>query len=424
MAFTLFEAAKLSRNPLTRGVFLGVAVSNELFTRMQFVPKSGSGWTYAREKALPTVEFVDPSNPTTTESSATFDDVTVPMRLIDSDVDVLNTTLNQNDPNGDPRAIQLELKLKALGLKLADRMFGGGYVTSATFDRPAASPALALAFVSASAHTDSFRFGPGDIKYVNTGTFWSYRAPGDRIFGPQVAVAANGTVTLVSDNPNKKITLTITVASATADGITSVNFATTTHEIDGLPKLVPSSQTITSAGTNGDALSFDVLDDLLYNKVKIRDNLAFFMNGKLKKKFMALARSASGGLMPDQLKLPALGMNGQPSEVLVPHYNGIPIFQVDDIPSAESKGSGSTLSSVYLASLQPEKGLFFGVQQNETMEALAHLTPYDALIGGVKMYTIGQLEGKAASRTRVEWYGALALGSELAAARASEIVTA
>jgi hypothetical protein len=112
LAFTLYEAAKIARNPLTRGVFLGIAVTNELFSRMQFVPKTGSAWTYAREKALPTIEFVDPANPVTVESSATFDDVTVPMRLIETDVDVLNTVLNQTDPNGDPRAIQLKQKLR------------------------------------------------------------------------------------------------------------------------------------------------------------------------------------------------------------------------------------------------------------------------------------------------------------------------
>lgn len=425
MAFTLYEAAKISRNPLTRGVFLGIAVQNELFSKMPFVPKSGAAWTYPREKALPSIEFVDPSNPTTTESSATFDDVTVPMRLIETDVDVLNTTLNQNDPNGDPRIVQLKLKLKALGLKLQDRMFGGGYVTSATFDRPGASPAAALTFVSASAHTDSFRFGPGDIKYVNAGTLWSYRAPGDRTFGTPVAVASNTSgVVLSSDNPNKKITVNIAVSSATADGVTQVNFVTTTHEFDGVPKLCPASQTVFSGGANGDALSFDVMDQMLFEKIKEKDNLAFFCNGKLKRKFMALARSASGGMMPDQLKIPVLGMNGSPSEILVPHYNGIPIFQVDDIPFNEAKGTGSTLSSMYLASLTPEKGLYFGVQQQGELQALADLTPYQALIGGVKMYDIGQLEGKAAFRTRVEWYGSLAVGSELAISRAAELVTA
>jgi hypothetical protein len=137
---------------------------------------------------------------------------------------------------------------------------------------------------------------------------------------------------------------------------------------------------------------------------------------------MALARSAAGGMMPEQLAIPVLGMNGQPSQILVPHYNGYPIFQVDDVPSNEAKGASTNLSSLYIASLAAEQGLYFGVQQ-ESEQALANLTPFDALIGGVKMYDIGQLEAKAAFRTRLEWYGSLALGTEYAIARASEIKT-
>lgn len=422
MAFSLYDAAKISRNPLTRGVFLGVAVSNELFARLAFVPKAGDAWGYDREKALPSIEFVDPANPTTAESSATFDKVTATMRLIDSDIDVLNSTLNMTDPNGDPWAMQMQLKLKALGMKLADKLFTGVYVTSATF---AGSAALAaLAFVAASAHTDSSRNQGGTIRYTHAGTLWAYRAPGDRAFGPDVAVSSNSTGTvLVSDNPNKTITLAITVASATANGEINVYFSSTTNEYDSVAKLCAPSQVIPSTNTNGDPLSLDVLDDLLYNKIKIKTDLAYFMNGKLKKKFMALARSASGGLMPDQLKLPVLGMDGREAAINVPHYNGIPIFQVDDIPSTEAKGSASTLSSVYLASLTPEQGLYYGVQQAQTIEALSHMSPYDAQIGGVRLYDIGQLEGKAAARKRVEWMGCPALGSQYALARASELIT-
>lgn len=423
MAFSLYEAAKISRNPLTRGVFLGVAVANELFSRLQFVPKAGDAWSYDREKALPSIEFVDPSNPTTTESSATFDKVTATMRTISSDIDVLNSTLNMTDPNGDPWAQQMQLKLKALGMKLADKLFTGSFVASATFAGSAAQ--AALAFVAASAHTDSSRNQGGTIKYVNSGTFWSYRAPGDRTFGPAVAVAANSTGTvLVSDNPNKTITLAITVASATADGEINVYFVSTSNEYDSVSKLCAPSQVIPSVGTAGDALSLDVLDDLLYNKIKVKTDLAYFMNGKLKKKFMALARSASGGLTPDQLKMPVLGMDGQPAVINVPHYNGIPIFQVDDIPSTEVKGgSGATLSSVYLSSLTPEQGLYYGVQQANTIEALAQMNPFDAQIAGVRLWDVGQLEGKAASRKRVDWMGCPALGSQYALARASELIT-
>jgi hypothetical protein len=422
MAFSLYEGAKISRNPLTRGILLGLATTNELFAKLQFMPKVGDSWSYDREKALPTVEFVDPTSFTSTESSATFDKVTVPMRLIDSVVDVMNTTRNQTDPNGDPKALQISLKLKALGQSLQTKVVTGSFVTSFTVSNATVTPGLAVDAAVPGAHADSTRYGDGALKYTHTGTFWQYRAPGDRTYGPQVACAADGSYTLVSDNPNKKVLVTLDVSDATADGECLIRFASTTNEFDGLPKMIPTSQTVASTGASGDALSLDVLDQLLYEKIKVRSDLVYLMNGKLKRKFMALARTAAGGMTPEQISLPILGMNGQPAEMRVPQYNGIPILQVDDIPSTETK-TVSTLSSVYLVSLTPEIGFYAGVQQ-QGMQALADLDPYQARIGGVKMYDIGQRETTGADRTRIEWFGAFALGSELAAARASELVTA
>jgi hypothetical protein len=423
MAFSLYEAAKISRNPLTRGVLLGIATTNELFSRIQFVPTIGNAWSYDREKSLGTVEFIDPNTGTSTESSATFDKVTVPLRMIESVVDVANASRNMVDPNGDPKALQIALKLKKLGMTMQTKMFTGSFTTGFTVSGAAASPGLAVDAAVPSAYTDSTIFGPGNLKYTHTGTFWQYRAPGDRTYGPQVACATDGSYTLYSDNPNKFVTVTLDVSDATADGEINITFSSTTNEFDGLTKMVTSGQTVSSSGANGDALSFDVLDQLLYEKVKVRSDLVYCMNGKLKRKFMALARSAAGGMTPEQISLPILGMNGQPAEMRVPQYNGIPILQVDDIPSTESKGSGSTLSSVYLTSLTPQLG-FYAACQQQGGAALADLDPYKARIMGVKMYDIGQRETAPQDRTRIEWFGAFALGSELAAARASELVTA
>jgi hypothetical protein len=345
------------------------------------------------------------------------------MRLIDSVVDIMNTTNNQTDPNGDPKALQIKLKLKTLGRTMQTKMFTGAYVTSFSVSNAAVTPGLAVDAAVPSAHADSVRYGDGALKYTHTGTFWQYRAPGDRTYGPQVAAASDGTYTFVSDNPNKTVAVTLDVSDATADGECLIRFASTTNEFDSVNKMITTAQTVASSGTNGDALSFEVMDRLIYEKVKIQSDLVFCMNGALKRKFMALARSSSGGMTPEQISLEILGMNGSTQQMRVPHYNGIPILQVDDIPSTEVKAGGSTLSSIYLLSLTPEVGFYAGVQQ-QSMQALAELTPYQARIGGVKMYDIGQRETVGAERTRIDWFGAFALGSELAAARASEIVTA
>lgn len=422
MALNLYEAARVSRNPFTKGVMLGIATTNEVMSVFPWVPTSGSAISYTREGTLADVEFVSHTHTSLTESTSTFDRVTAPMRLIDSDMDVYNYTENQNDPNGDPKALQIEMKLKALGRKLQMKMITGGWGTGFVVSGAGASPGAAVSAVTQGPHLDSNQFGPGALKYTNSNTSWQFRAPGDRTFGPAVVATTNGAYTLFSDNPNKFIVVTLTVAGATADGECSINFTSSTHEPDGLLKLIPPSQVILSTGANGDALSFDVLDQLLYEKVKIKDNLVFLMNAKLKRKFMGLIRSAAGGLKGEDFAIPTLGMDGSMREQRVPAYNGVPILQIDDVPSNEAKGGASNLSSVFLVSLQPSVG-FWGAVQDRGITINADLSPYSTRVMGVQLYDVGQLENKAANRTRVEWMGGFALGSTLAAARAAEIST-
>lgn len=423
MALNLYEAARISRNPYARGVLLSVATDNEVMARLPWKVEAGSAFSYSREGTLADVEFVSPTHTSLIESTTTFDRVTVPLRLIDSDFDVYNYTANQTDPNGDPWQIQLAKKLKALGRKLQQKMITGGWGTGFLVSGAGASPGAAVTAVTQGPLLDSPLLGPGALKYTQSGTSWQFRAPGDRTFGPPVAAPTNGAYTLVSDNPSKYITVTLTVANATADGECSINFTSSTNEPDGLLKLIPPSQVIASVGANGDTLSFDILDRLYFEKVKVKTNLAYLMNASLKRRYLSLVRSAAGGLMPEQLALPVLGMDGRDTTVMVPQYNGIPILQVDDIPNVESKGGSSNLSSVFLASLSEDEGFWAVAQQNGTAMD-SELSPFKSRIMGVKVYDVGQVETKAARRTRVEWFGAFALGSTLAAARASEIQTA
>lgn len=421
MAMTLYEAAKISQNRLVKGVMLGVATTNQLMSVFPWVPQIGSALTYSREKALPTAEFVAPDHTSLTESSATFAQQVQPFRVIDTDVDTYNTTVNQSDPNGDPADVQLAQKLKAAGRLIQSKMITGSHVTGFVASNATVTPGLAVdAAVPGPGHNSNSE--PGSLKYTHTGTFWQYRAPGDRTYGAQVAIAADGSATLYSDN-GMYLTVTIDVSDATADGECLIRYTSSNNEPDGLQKLIPDSQVVASASgdANGSALSFETLDKLIYEKVKTNNNRVFLMNGSLIRKFRALVRSSAGGTTPEQIAIPMLGMDGRLGQQLVPQYDGIPVLQVDDIPSTESKGSASTLSSVYLVDMMPELGFWGGCQQSQPIEV--DLDPYRTRVMGFKLYDVGQLEDKAANRKRVEWYGAFGLGSELAAARAKELVT-
>lgn len=412
-ALTLYEASKLSRNPLARGVMLAVATSDEMLSRMPMVPTAGESFMYNREKALPTAEFVAPDHTSLTESSATFDRVTVPVRLLITDIDVmLFSELQQGDTNAQT-ATQLEKKLKAVGRKIAEKAISGAYGTGYTLSGPTVSPGLAIDAIVMGPHQDSDRQGPGTFKYTHTGTFWQYRAPGDRTFGPQVACAADGDFTLVSDNPSRWVTVTLDVSDATANGEVNVIYTSTTNEPDGLIKLMSSGQVIAATGAAGDALTLDRMDQMIDESVKVRNNLAFVCNSKLKRKFYQQVR-ALGGAGLETVTLP--GVSGT-----VPAYRGIPILQNENIPSNESKGGTSTLSSMFLIDFSEEGFHARVAASGGTINVDAD--PRSMPIMGLRVRDVGELEAKEARRTRVSWYGAFALGSDLACARGKNLIT-
>lgn len=413
MSLTLFEAAKQSQNELTAGVLLAIATSDEFISQLPMVSKRGESLMYDREKALPSAEFVSPTHTSLTESSATFDQVIAPLRLLVSDVDTYIFADQQQSDRLQQRGLQLTQKLKAVGRTIADKAINGAYATSTTLQ-----PTMAgVTSPAAGPHQDSDRHGPGELFYDQSAETMQYRAPGDRALGPAVSTAGDpGAITLVSDNPSKTISITVTTTASLpgADQTSSVLIASTSHEPEGLLRLVSSGQTISSSGANGDALSYAVMDQLL-DSVKTRNNLAFVCSGALRRKYYELVRGL-GGTDPSHIVLP--GMTGQ-----VPTYRGVPILRNDNIANTESKGTSSTLSSMMLVDLAPGEGFYAGVGGQGPGE-VANLTPMQTRIMGIQVRDIGELEAKEAMRARVSWYGAFALGSDLAAARASELETA
>jgi hypothetical protein len=410
MALTLFQAAKLSRNPLSASIFKAIATSDEMLAMLPMVRKSGESFMYNREKDLPSAEFVAPDHSSLTESSAEFDRVTVPLRLLVTDVDTYVFAETQMQDTAQQRATQVRQKLRAVGRKIADKAINGAWASSV-----ALTPAIAGVTANAvSAWQDTDRHGPGSVRYDQAAGELEYRAPGDRTYGAAVDVSTNGTYILPSDNPSKTLTVTIVAASLPgADTEVLVYMASTTDEPDGLKKLISSGQQRAAVGVNGDALDFDVMDELI-DLVKSDENLAFVMNAKLRRKFYALNR-ALGGADPMHMTLP--GINGN-----VPTYRGIPILKNDYILSDETVGSTTDASSLYLVDFAPESGFYAGVG-GEGVQSV-ELTPRDVMIQGIRVRDVGELHTKEAMRTRVSWYGAYALGSDLSAAVATGLQTA
>lgn len=424
--FTLFEAAKRMQNPLAIGLMKAIVTEDELFSFLPFIGKDGDSWSYEREKALPSVEWVAPNHTTLAESTAKTDTVTVPKREIASNMDLYNFVLaQQNGPA--QQTMQMFQKGKAAGRELSRAFIKGGFVTGHTLSS-SADPFSEITAVTAGPWVDSDRYGPGAIEYDAAPTArYRFRGPGDRTWGDWVDVSAGaGTYKLPSDNPSKYIKITID-ASASADGVAEIRFTSTTNEPDGVEVMTPDSQVIASTGPDGDDYSFDKLDELL-DKVKVRDGLAYVMPPALYRKHKALER-AMGGAGPEFLEVPTFDAQGMATTRKVRLYEGIPILRNENVTSDESKGASTTLSSIYLTSVGGEmnadgnpKGVYAGAYGGSSLQV--NLDPRSRMVLGMQMIPVGQLEGKNAMRWRLVWYGGFGLGSELAIARAKEIKTA
>jgi hypothetical protein len=106
----------------------------------------------------------------------------------------------------------------------------------------------------------------------------------------------------------------------------------------------------------------------------------------------------------------------------VPSYSNVPMLTNDWITSDESKGTATTLSSVYLVNLDSQNGFYLGCLGGANVDVQA--SPRDASVLGFRIYELGQSQAGANSQgRRLAWYGGCALGSTLSAARAKEIIT-
>ncbi len=182
------------------------------------------------------------------------------------------------------------------------------------------------------------------------------------------------------------------IAHAFSDAFFNGDIVANPKSFDGLHKLIPAGQTLTP-GTNGGALTFDLLDTLI-DRVLPGKPEALFMSKRSRRKLKDMRRSTGAVL--------ETGVNqfGQQVEF----YDGIPLVVDDFIKDDRTLGSGTNLSTIY--------AVRFG--QGNGVMGLEH--------GGINVERVGELETKDATRTRLKWYCGLALFSTLGAAKLEGIV--
>ncbi|HSP55505.1 MAG TPA: phage major capsid protein [Dehalococcoidia bacterium] len=289
MALTLAEAAKLSNDVLLTGVVETIIKDSPVLQRLPFIEIAGNGLTYNRENAAPTVSFFDVGD-TWTESTPTFTQLTVTLKIMGGDADIDNFLLATRSNLQDLEAAVVQLKAKAVR-----QLFEQTFVT----------------------------------------------------------------------------------------GDTSVN----AKAFDGLDKLCDAGQAI-SMGANGAALNLDKLDELL-DAVKGGKPDLMVMSRRSRRSLNKLARTSGSFLEADRDEF------GQ----MLQFYDGIPIGVSDYISDAQTVGTSADCSVIY--AFQMGEG------------ALSGLTSP----GGLQVERVGSLETKDATRTRIKWYGSLALFNTLKLAR-------
>lgn len=402
MSHTLYDQMRASQNPFNVGFFRSIATSDELFSIMPFRAEGGSAWSYEREVSVGSFGFIAPGG-TVSASNGTTERIEIQKREATSDFVIDNFVIDNPGNSGvDPVARQQLMKAKAAGRALAGNVINGGAVNAATVG-PELSAAVTLAAASPFV---SDRAEGGDISYTHATTTWSFRAPGDRDFGPEVVSASdNAALTLYGASPSKWIRISTTAASATEDAVARVTFSVSGNEFSGLGALISPAQTIAKSGA---VLDFAMLDEL-NDKVKDRSGRqAYIVSSPMRRRINTLIRAA--GLSDTNLVL-GDGLSA-------PSFNGIPILVNDYITNDGTAGR----ESIYRVNLELDRGVWMGAMGSDPMTVEGD--PRDTVVMGFRMREVGQVSNRSQSQYRLSWYGALALGSDLSAARLFDVKVA
>lgn len=190
-----------------------------------------------------------------------------------------------------------------------------------------------------------------------------------------------------------------------------VNGTGASDTVQGLVSLVAAaaaSQTLApagrdgGAGTNGDQLTFLVMDELI-DIVKDKNGIVdyFQMNSREIRAFFVLLRAQGGATIQETVTLP--------SGATVPAYRGVPIFRNDNIAIDTTVGSNTTSSQIFAGTLD----------DGSNQVGISGLTAVGE--SGIRVSEIGEHQSKDESITRVKFYCGFALFSELGVATATGI---
>ena len=166
----------------------------------------------------------------------------------------------------------------------------------------------------------------------------------------------------------------------------------TNYEFDGLLSLCADSQ-IVSAGTNGAALTFDAMDEVL-DSIVDKDGDVDYMTAASRtiRAFYGLLRDLGGTSAVDVVQLP----DGK----TIPAYRSVPLFRNDYIPVDATQGTATTASYLFAGTFDDGSNSYGIAGLNAENQS------------GLFVEDVGVHQTKDEHVWRVKWYAAMALFSE------------
>ena len=167
-----------------------------------------------------------------------------------------------------------------------------------------------------------------------------------------------------------------------------VNGTGSSEQFSGLLTLLDSGQTV-DAGTNGAALSFADMDEMLDNVTDKDGQVDYItMNARPLRSYMGLLRALGGASINEVVTLP--------SGAEVPAYRGVPIFRNDYLPINQTHGTESAATTILAGT----------VDDGSRQHGIAGLTA--ANMAGIQVVDVGESETKDEHIWRIKWYSGLA----------------
>lgn len=412
---SLNELLKGTSDPVAAGVIENIVTVDQLIANLPFVScGTRDSLVYRREKALPTTSKPTSGATITADNALTFTRAESFVRrlVIDQDIDILDAGAAGGMMGA--KATAIEKAAKSIARSFGDDVITGDLNLTVTVLEVGSSGASAATIALGPGHDP--RRGYGEIKYVHSGTTVAYRAPGDVDFGTAVTYSTG--VKVYSSNADKWATVTLTgTLSANGTTVFSAAFTSSTAEIEGIQRLVATGQTISSSGSNGDAIALATLDQLADLVTDNGGPKAYIMTRRTRRAVAALLRAAGGATMSEFRN--QFSVMGQPMSEPVLTYNGIPILVSDWIPVTETKNSLTDGTSVYCATLGENAGLaalFSEASMDAEDQGVISRGPT-----GLTVVDLGTVQNADVKRMRVKAYWGLLNKSEKGLARAKEI---